>query len=294
LCASAGKPIIGRTGGNALPALQQGEFMRFLIRSLAILVFFSGLAASAQDLTIVSKASHDGGPPETSVSYISSDHVRMSQADGHETIVDFKTGQVTTLDAKKKTYYVTTRADMDAMTAKMNEQMNSPEMQKAQEQMKNLTPEQQKQMDSAMGGMFAVDVQDLGTTRKVAGFTCENWKMSIGQFSRTEECLTSELKFPAQAWEMYRGFADSMKTMMAALGPMARSAAKMQEQFKKMKGYPLASTSTTEIMGRKMVSTTEVTEVKHGPIPDTAWEIPAGYTKIDNPMLKALQSRSKR
>jgi Domain of unknown function (DUF4412) len=268
--------------------------MRFLLRSIAVLVVFTGLAASAQDLTIVSKATHDGGPPETTVSYLSSDHVRISQSDGKESIVDFKTGQITTLDGKKKTYYVTTRADMEALSARMQEQMNSPEMKKAQQEMKDLSPDQQKQMDSAMGGMFAVDVQDLGTTRKVAGYTCENWKMTMGQFSRTEECLTNELKFPPQAWEMYRGFADNMKTMMAALGPMAKSMARMQEQLKKMKGYPLANTSTVEIMGHKSVTTSEVTEIKHGPIPPSAWDVPAGYTKVDNPMLKAFQSRSKR
>jgi Domain of unknown function (DUF4412) len=145
-----------------------------------------------------------------------------------------------------------------------------------------------------MEGMFAVEVVDLGTTRKIAGYTCENWKMTMGQISRSEECLTSELKFPPQAWEMYRGFADSMKTTMAAFGPMAKSVAKMQEQLKKMNEYPLANTSTTEIMGHKTVVATEVVEVKHGAIPASAWEIPAGYAKIDNPMLKAFQPHSKR
>lgn len=268
--------------------------MRFLIRALAVLLLSTGLSVSAQDLTIVSKVTHDGGAPETSVSYISRDHVRTSHGDGKESIVDFQTGQMTTMDTKKKTYYVTTRADMDAFAAKMQEQMNSPEMKKAQQEMKNLPADQQKKMDSAMEGMFEVDVRDMGTTRKIAGYTCENWKMTMGQFSRSEECLTSELKFPPQAWDMYRGFADNMKSMMAAFGPMAKSATKMQEQFKKMKGYPLANTSTTEIMGHKTVIATEVVEVKHGPIPSSAWEIPAGYTKIDNPMLKAFQPRSKR
>jgi hypothetical protein len=268
--------------------------MRFLIRSLAVLLLSTGLPAFAQDLTIVSKVTHDGGPPETKVSYISSDHVRISMGDGKESIVDFKTGQMTTLDAKKKTYYVTTRADMDALTAKMQEQMNSPEMKKAQEQMKNLPPEARNKMGAAMEGMFAVEVQDMGTTRTIAGYTCENWKMTMGQFSRSEECLTNELKFPPQAWEMYRAFADSMKSMMAAFGPMAASAAKMQEELKKMKGYPLANTSTTEIMGHKSVIVSEVTEVKHGSIPASAWEVPADYAKVDNPMLKAVQSRSRR
>ncbi|HYM60727.1 MAG TPA: DUF4412 domain-containing protein [Thermoanaerobaculia bacterium] len=267
--------------------------MRFLIRSLSVLFLFTGLSAFGQDLTIVSKATHDGSPPETTVSYISSDHIRVSQGGGNEVILDFKNGQMTTLDGKKKTYYVTTRADMDAVAAKMQEQMNSPEMKKAQEQMKNLPPEARERMN-AMGGMFAVDVQDLGTTRKIAGYTCENWKMTIGQFSRTEECLTSELKFPTQAWDMYKSFQDSMKSISAAFGPMASGLGKMQEQLKKMKGYPLATASTTEVMGHRSVSTNEVTEIKRGPIPDAAWEVPAGYTKVDNPMLKSLQSRSRR
>ena len=87
---------------------------------------------------------------------------------------------------------------------------------------------------------------------------------------------------------MYRSYADSMKNMMAAMGPMAKNMAAMQEQFKKMKGFPLANTTTTNIMGRRSVTTSEVTSIKEGAIPPSAWEIPAGYTKVDNPMLKAL------
>jgi Domain of unknown function (DUF4412) len=267
--------------------------MRFMLRFLAVLLLFIGVPAIAQDLTIVSKVTRDGGPPQTSISYISSDHVRMSHGDGKEMIVDFKADQTTTLDSAKKTYYVTTRQDLDAFVAKMNEQMNSPEAKKAQEAMKNLPPEQQKKMDAMMGSMFTFDVQKTGTTRKIAGYTCENWKVTIGQFSRSEECLTSELQFPAHAWDMYRGYADSMKTMMSSMGPMAKNMAKMQEQFKQMKGYPLANTTTVDVMGHKSVVVSEVTEVKRGPIPASAWEIPAGYTKVDNPMLKALQSHPK-
>ncbi len=258
-----------------------------MMRALAILLFTIAIPVFAQDLTIVSKVTHDN-VAGTAVSYISSDHVRTSQGDGHEMIVDFKSGQMTTLDNKKKTYYVTTREDLDAMAARMREQMNSPEMKKAQESMKKMSAEDQKKMDAAMGGMFAFDVRKTGTTRKVAGYPCENWKVTMGQFSTSEECLTNDLQFPAQAWTMYKGFADSMKGIMSAMGPMAKSAANMQEQFKKMKGFPLANTTTVDIMGHKSVSSSEVTEVRRGPIPASAWAIPSGYTKVDNPMLKAM------
>jgi len=262
-----------------------------MMRALGILLFSTAISVSAQDLTIVSKVTHDGGPPRTAISYISSDHVRMSQGDDSETIVDMKSGQMTTLDGKKKTYYITTRQDMDAFAAKMRDQMNSPEMQHARQSMNKASSEDQKKMNAAMSSMFALDVRDAGTTRKVAGYPCENWKVTMGQFSTSEECMTNDLKFPANAWTMYRGFADSMKSVMSAMGPMANSAASMQEQFKKMKGFPLANKTTIDIMGHKSVSSSEVTEVRRGPIPASAWDIPAGYTKIDNPMLKAMARR---
>ena len=39
----------------------------------------------------------------------------------------------------------------------------------------------------------------------------------------------------------------------------------------------------------KSTSESEVIEVRKGSIPASAWEIPAGYTKIENPMLKAFE-----
>jgi len=175
----------------------------------------------------------------------------------------------------------------------VKEQMNSPEVKQAQEQMKNLPPDVQKRMEAAMGGMFSVDVQKTGTSRTIAGYKCDNWTVTIGQFSRSEQCVTGELKFPAQSWERYRAYADSLKTMMSAMGPMAKSAETMHEQLKKIKGFPLANTTTSSVMGHKSVSTSEVTAIKQGPIPASAWEIPAGYKKVDNPMMKAMQRRGK-
>ena len=66
---------------------------------------------------------------------------------------------------------------------------------------------------------------------------------------------------------------------------------KMQEQFKKMKGFPLATTTRSDVMGHKSVTVTEVTAVKYGPIPASAFAIPAGFTKVDNPMMKAMGKR---
>lgn len=265
--------------------------MRFLIPFLAAVALVPGAHAIAQDLTIVSRVTSGKNPPKTTVSYLSRDRIRMAHGEGNEMIVDFKTGQMTTLDGRNKTFYVTTRQDMEQFAARMKERMNSPEMKKAQEELNKLSPEERKKMGAAMGGMFgSFDVRKSGTTRRIAGYSCENWTITLGELSRTEECLSSGVQLPAQAWDMYRDFAASMKSMMAAFGPYAKSAEEMREKFKDMKGYPLATNTSVNIMGRSTVTASEVTEIKRGPIPASAWEIAAGYRKVDNPMLKAFRS----
>lgn len=248
--------------------------------------------AAAQDLTIVSKVTDGKGSPRTATSYLASDRVRIVQAEGTESILDFRRGEMTILDGRNKTYYVITKQDLQQLAEAVKERMNSPEMKRAQEQLKNLPPEQRKKVEAAMGGMFgSFDVRKAGTSRRIAGYPCENWTIAFGEISRTEECLTSELQFPVQAWDMYRDFAASLQSMMSAFGPAAKGFEEMQEKFKKLRGFPLATTSTVSVMGHTTVTTSEVTEVRRGPIPASAWEIPAGYRKTENPMKKALRTK---
>jgi hypothetical protein len=268
--------------------------MRFPVLTTTALLLAGGAAVAADDLTIVSKVTHDGKPAATSTSYLASDHVRMSRGEGDETIVDLKTGVMTVLDGKKKTYYVVTKEDMEQLRVKMQERMNSPEMKQAQEAMKNMSPEQRKQMESLMGGMStALDVQKTGTSRRIAGYACEEWTITMGEISKSKECLTNELQYPAHAWDTYKDLAESMKSMMSSLGPMAQGGADMAEKFKKMRGFPLATTTAINVMGHKTTTENEVTEVRRGSIPASAWEIPPGYTKVDNPMLKAFEGHGR-
>ena len=264
--------------------------MRFPARSIAVIIAVGASPLLAQELTITSRSTSDNDPPRTTTSYVSPDHVRMAAGE-MDTILDPKAAQMITLDHKKKTYYVTTKQDLDQAAAKMKERMNSPEMQKMEEEMKKLPPEQRKQVEAMMGGMAGnFDVKKTGPSRKIAGYACETWEITMGQASTTEECLTSDLQLPLQAWQMYRSWSDSLRAMMAAMGPIAKNMAQMQEKFKELKGYPMATETKINIMGHSSRTTSEVIEVKKGPIPASVWEIPAGYKKVDNPMLKALDS----
>jgi len=254
------------------------------IASATLALFALASAPAFADLTITSKATHDGGAPQTTVSYISGDHVRMSQPDGKEVIVDFASGDLTMMDSAKKQYWVMTKADWDAMQAKMSQAMNSPEM-------KNLPPEVQAKMEAMMGGMMTVNVEKTGNARTIAGYKCQEYNVTIGQFSKSTECLTEDLKMPAASWAKYKDFSDRLKTMMAAFGPMAKNLGAMQEQFKKLKGFPIATNTTVNVMGHTSTSTTEVTSVKDGAIDASTWQVPAGYAKIESPMSKMAKSR---
>jgi hypothetical protein len=44
-------------------------------------------------------------------------------------------------------------------------------------------------------------------------------------------------------------------------------------------------------MGQKTSQSTEVTDIKRGEIPASAWQVPAGYKKVENPLREALALR---
>ena len=257
--------------------------MRFPALTITALLFTAGPALASDDLTIVSKHTHDGKPAGTSTSYLASDHVRMAREEGNETIVDLKTGVMTTLDGKKKTYYTVTKEDMEQFATKWKERMNDPETKKAMEMMSSMS-------DSVA---TSVDVKKTGAMRKVAGYGCEEWTITMGTLSTTKECVTGELQYPVRAWDAYKDFAESMKGMMSGFGPGAKSAAELAEKLKAMKGFPVATSMAVDVMGHKTTMETEVIEVRKGSIPSSAWEVPPGYTKVENPMLKAFEGHGR-
>jgi hypothetical protein len=59
--------------------------------------------------------------------------------------------------------------------------------------------------------------------------------------------------------------------------------------MKSIKGFPVASTSSVDAGIMKITTATEVTQVIRTPIPDSTWDVPAGFTKVENPMLRSLR-----
>jgi hypothetical protein len=254
--------------------------MKLTFLALTILAATGSVSMTcmADDMTVISKVSTNGQPGGTQTSYISSDHIRHSESKGNDVIIDLKNGTMTNIDTIKKTYFIMTKQDMEAMQAAMAARMNDPKMKQAMAMMQG--------MSSSMAS--DTEVKKTGVTRKVVGYACEEWLISMGGMVNMTECVTNDLKYPVQSWAALADFQESMRKSMS-FGPSAKSGADYAEKMKSIKGFPVASTTTVDVGITKTPTATEVTDVSRTPIPASTWDVPAGFTKIENPMLRSLR-----
>ena len=210
--------------------------MMRILQSLAAALVVAAAAPASADLTVVSKLSADG-KTETATSYLSADKARIVQPGGHEMIFDGTKGEMTLVDNNKKQYFVMTKQEMEDAAAQMQQQMQQANA-KMEDAMKNVPPEMREKMKSMVnvGGMMAsgVEVKKAPGGRQIAGYKCENWTLTVGEMSKTEECLSTDVPYPTGAWESFR----SMQNILHSMGPGMNSASALQEKTKDLKGFP--------------------------------------------------------
>src|SRR5258708_2890731 len=250
--------------------------------SLLTIILAAGMASfgcAAEDLTVVSNVTTNGKPGGIDTNYIAGDHIRHSQSQGTDVIIDLKTGTMTSINEKKKNYFVITKQDLEEMQAKMAERMNDPKMKQAMAMMQGL--------GSSMAS--STEVKKTGVTRKVAGYACEEWLISMGGMMAMTESVTNDLKYPVQSWSAMADFNESMRKTMSGFGPSVKAGADYAEKMKSIKGFPVATSSTVDAGVMKTTTTSEVTEASRDPIPASTWQVPQGFTQVENPMLKSMQ-----
>lgn len=249
------------------------------IRSCALgLAALLASSAAAEDLTIAYKVMA-GDKPGTATTWVSSTHFKMAEGD-NETTFELKTGRLTFVDNKKRQYWQTTTQEMQAALAKMAAQLD--------EQMKAMPAPLRDKMMGAMGGASeSVKVTKAGAARSVAGYSCQPYVLSLGADPETapmkmETCNTKELTWPAEVWDARV----AMSGGGMANSTMGQRFQKMFDEMKKVEGFAVSEVTTLRMMGKSMVTSREVTEVKKGAIPATVFAVPAGYKKVDSPYAK--------
>jgi len=245
--------------------------------------------ALAEDLTIVYKTTGGDGPG-VATSYWSADRIRRSDP-ARDTIVEYTSGRMATIDHKKKEYWETTAAEMEAAmkaaAAKM-EQANA----QMQEKMANMPPAVREKMQQMMGGMAAAVTVTKGGVRKFAGYDCQEYDVAMGVGMTMHMCMTTAIAPPAPNFDPAKFATVFGPTAAMANNPMFKGMAKLGEQMRQMKGFPLAESSSFQMMGHTTASSKEATEVKMGPIPASSFDVATiakGYKKVDSPFAKMAQ-----
>jgi len=259
-----------------------------ILQSLAAALVIAAAVPASADLTIVSKLSGDG-KTETATSYLTADKARIVQPGGHEMIFDATKSEITLIDNHKRQYFVMTEQEMEDTAARMQQQKKQASAQ-MEDAMKKVPPEMREKMKSMInvGGMTAsaVEVKKASGGRQIAGYKCANWTLTVGEISKTEECLSTDVPYPTGLWQSFR----SMQNILQSMGPTMGSASALQEKTKELKGFPLASTTTTNVLGNTRTTSSEVQEIKKGAIAANVFDLPAGYKKVDSP-LKSMSEK---
>ncbi len=229
--------------------------------SLVLLAALAALPAAAEDLTIVSTVTGGKGGPMTATQYLSKDKLRTS--DGRlDTIFDVASGRMIHIDHKKKTYWETSLEEMRAQFAEIEKML-----------------EENPMMATMLGGATNVEVEKGTGSREVAGYECQQYLMTMGRKFRFEIWAAPGLEAPTQYY-------DAKKMVYATMGPMASRFDKLYEEMKEIDGFPLYTKADTSLMGLKINSVSEATEVRKGTIPAGTFDPPAGYKKKKSPYKK--------
>jgi Domain of unknown function (DUF4412) len=233
---------------------------RIVLAGLALAVVSLALRrpAVAEDLTIVSTVNTPRGTTRPQTQYLSASRIRLS-GDERDTIVDLRSGKIMLLDNRRRQYSETTLDDLRAFLDQMEAAMDGRPL-----------------FDRAIGATASVSVEKGTSGRKVAGYDTDSYALAMGDSMRMEVWTTTVLEPPAH-------YFDARKILYATMGPMGRRFDRLFDEMKKIRGFPLATTLDYRMrVSRRQVSS-EATEVRKGPIPDSVFAAPADYTKIESP-----------
>jgi hypothetical protein len=244
-----------------------------IVAATGLSVLVAVRTAAGEDLTVVSKESSSRGGG-TSTLYISATKIRLSDP-LHDTIFDGASGKMAVIDPQKKQYWESTAEEREAGFRQGEEQMK-----KMQDQLASLPPAVREKMAGAAGAMApSITVQKGTGTKKIAGYDCEQYLISMGESIKIEKWVTQDLQMPLTLF-------DAQKATFAG-NPMLKNFARMADEMKKIKGFPLGETTTIRgLPGVGGETSREATEVKKGPIDPSVFAIPAGYTKVESPFAR--------
>jgi hypothetical protein len=223
-----------------------------------------------------------GGPlgsnTHTTKSYLMPKMFKSESGTGEVVIVRADKEELYGLNTPEKTYWVMTFAELEAGMKKTRGKADE-KMAELQEKMKSMPEAQRKQMEGMMGMMSGkggkVEITPGADKKEICGYACTKNVVT----NNGKEMMTMWVAKGVKGFDALKKDWTELSKKMMAMNPVNGS--EMMEAFSKLEGYPLE----TNVMGMTNV----VTKIENRSTPASAFEIPAGYKKVDSPMKKGME-----
>ncbi len=276
-------PNAGRTG-------RKGTWKTGVLAALGIFFqasfAFSGMVIEEKN-ELVGEASLSAGKARGPMTgdvktYIQGKKVRIDTGE-MSYILDFEKGVMLTLKAKNKTYTVMTKEQVkDAQKKAFQWIENMRKM--AEKRLESLPPEKRKAMRKKLDAFpqpqeapdsdAKVEVRETGRERSINGFPCREYDVY-----RNEEKSATYWLTRAVSTKEFDAYQQEKKKWLTGMGPspFGRSDAWVHIQDK---GFPVEVIRFKPVMGKSSFRQ-EVKRVEHKALPDSLFEPPADFKKME-------------
>jgi hypothetical protein len=253
--------------------------------AVALLAGLAGGRARAATIIVTQKAGE-----QTSTFIADGDHLRMERPGERESVIimDVPGKRLVMVRDQEKSYSELTEEDMKQIGAQL-----AAARAQMDERMKNMTPEQRKQVEQAMGSMagmmqgtkkFEWKFDSLGQKKTVNGMPCEMYKVSLNGEPHEEDCIlpwSSKLLKRSD----FIGLENFTRTMTQSIGARGAGDRGGVPLFHEFPGLPISRVS---LEGGTRGPEEQVKSIKQGSPPAGAFTVPAGYTKKPLPMGRGM------
>jgi hypothetical protein len=209
------------------------------------------------------------GDTATRVSYFTGRRVRVQSPDNQEIMFDSKTRDVTIIDNGRRIYWEGPVAMADSLVDGMT--MHHWALFDS-----TATDEQKAAWTTLVEGVNnLLQIRQGQGSKRIAGYPCGQWIIEAGPYLHLERWVARALMvehFDRETEKVATG---------AVLDPVGRAMMAMFWQTRAVSGMPLGATMTFGTPQRHSSFTWEAVKVTSGPVPASAWEVPAGYEKAD-------------
>jgi hypothetical protein len=228
----------------------------------------------------------DAGRPATQL-YVKDGKVRL-ETGGDAILYDAAADRFPMLDGERHSYVVMDAERMERMVAgaKQAREQMAASMAQMREQMTGMPPEQRAMMEQMMGGLGGageptapmtppkVEIKDVGSTQKVAGFRCKDVRMLVGGRAAARMCVADleALDIPAADRVTLGAMHEGMQKM-AAMDPTGSAALDIMPQGLALKYEPQGPAAESGEGPEALQS------ISHGAVQADLFAVPPGYTE---------------